>query len=554
MQILRKKRRPIQSAARLQKIVRVFAKYGFENFAHRAKLGRFLPGKLLSPSVQHYTTAERLRMAFEQLGPTFIKLGQLLSTRPDLVSAEVSEEFKKLQDTVSLAPFSAMEPILKEHFGGDLSETFSHFDKEPIGAASIAQVYKATLKNGDPVVLKVQRPRVSEVIEKDVQVLYTLSELLERYVPESRLYNPVGIVDEFVRVLDQETNFVIEANNMSKFQTNFQDIPEIKIPKVYESQSGIKVLVMEKLEGIPLIQSGSLEQEGIDREEILRIGLRAYMKMIFQDGFFHGDLHGGNLLILPGNQIGLIDFGVVGRLNRKTQNAVVSMLLALASEDYERLAYEYIDMAPYTNELDEDLFARELRDLMAPYHGLSSEHIDSGKVLLDSTSIASKYQLSLPPELILFFKSIMAVEGMGKLVLRDFDFLADTLDFVEQIVKSRYSPKKMAREALFFGRETQSLVAMMPRQLKRLVRRLNSRDFTVSLEVRRLQDVRRAIEVSSNILFLGLIIGSLILSASVIMVFDAGPRFWGAIPLFSAIGYGIAIFLSMIAVANYIRK
>ncbi len=555
MLILNKRGSPLKSAARLQKIVRVFAKHGFENLVQRANLGRFVPDKLLpSTNLNQYTVAERLRMSFEQLGPVFIKLGQWIAKRPDLIPKELAEEFIKLHGQVRAVPFAQMEPILKDHFKKDIIHIFSSFDEIPIGAASIAQVYQATLHNGDPVVLKVQRPGVDRFIREDTEVLYTLAKLLHRYVPESRLYNPVGIIDEFVNAISLETNFMVEANNIRRFQANFVDNHQVKIPRVYSEHSGSQVLVMERLEGIPLSHKEAFDDQSIHREEILKIGLLCYMQMVFKDGLFHGDLHAGNILLLSNNRIGLVDFGAVGRLDPRTQSSIISMLMALAQEDYERLAYEYVDLAPYTSQVDVHRLTRELRDLISPYHGLTSEHIDAGKVLMDSTSIASRHQILLPSELVLFFKSIMDMEAMGKLILKDFDFLSYSVEFAsETLLKARYSPKKLIHETGIAMRDFNSLILSLPRQLKQFLRRMNSPDFSFEVEIQRLNDIKRAIELSSNLLFLGLIIGSLLLSSSLILIFDKGPMFF-SLPLFSAIGYGLACFLGLVAVMNYTRK
>jgi ubiquinone biosynthesis protein len=285
-----------------------------------------------------FTTAERLRMSFEELGPTFVKFGQLLATRPDLVPIEYSEEFKKLHDRVLGVEWAGIEAVLDDHFGKDWERVFLSFDKNALAAASIAQVHSAVLQSGEKVVVKVQRPAIEPVIEEDLGILYQLAELLEKYVPETSPFSPVGIVDEFARALELETNFVIEANNIRRFQENFTQEPNIKIPNVHSDLSGRRVLVLEALDGIPLSQKNALDQEGINPESVLRVGLRCYLKMVFTDGLFHGDLHAGNMFVLPNNRIGLVDFGVVGRLNRKTQSAIANMLVALAGEDYDRLA------------------------------------------------------------------------------------------------------------------------------------------------------------------------------------------------------------------------
>lgn len=492
-------------------------------------------------------------MAFEELGPTFVKLGQLLATRPDLIPVEFVDEFKKFHDQVASLPFSDIKAVLEEHFEVPLETIFREVDPVPLAAASIAQVHRAVLSDGREVVVKVQRPGIVDVIKNDINVLYTLAELLQKYVSEARLFNPLGIVDEFFKTLELETNFVVEANNIRRFSENFRDDPSIKIPDVYLQYSGRKVLVLEALNGIPLSQDASLEQEGIDRLKVMRVGIRAYFKMVFKDGFFHGDLHAGNIFILPDNRIGLIDFGIVGRLNRRTQDSVANMFVALYTEDYEALAYEYLELAPYSDKVDVDHFAKDLQDLLAPYFGLTMKDVDLGRLLMDSTAVAARHQLVLPSELMLFFKSIVTVEGMGRRILPDFNLLDHALEFAEDIVKSKYSPERVRSDVMHFGRDSASLLKTLPRQLNQFIRKINHPDFAFRLSLVELEELKRSVETSSNILFLGFIIGSLIVSASGLMFLGRGPYVFD-IPVVSAVGYGFASLLGLVAFYNYIRK
>ncbi|MEK6554710.1 MAG: AarF/ABC1/UbiB kinase family protein, partial [Bdellovibrionota bacterium] len=403
-------------------------------------MGRTLEKIVSNDDALAYTVPERIRLSFEELGPAFVKFGQLLATRPDLVPPEYSEEFKKLHDQVHTLPWPDIKGVLNHHFGQDLSQVFKEFDQTPLAAASIAQVHTATLLNGDKVVVKIQRPGIEAIIEEDLSVLYTLAELIEKYIPEARIYSPLQAVDEFARALELETNFIIEANNVRRFKENFASEPSIKVPEVYAHLSGKRVLVLEALDGIPLSHKNALDQEGISPEQVLKTGLRCYLKMVFSDGLFHGDLHAGNFFVLKNNRIGLIDFGVVGRLNRKTQSSIASMLIALATEDYDRLAYEYVDLAPYSDHVDVDLFARDLRDLISPYYGLTLKNVNVGKLLMDSSGIAAQYRLQLPAELIMFFKSIVTIEGMGRVIMSDFNFLAYSLEFASELMQSRAEP------------------------------------------------------------------------------------------------------------------
>ncbi len=493
-------------------------------------------------------------MAFEKLGPTFVKLGQVLATRPDLVPADFREEFKKLHDRALTLDFNEIRGVLDDHYGQDLNDIFREFDDEPLAAASIAQVHSAVLRNGDRVVVKIQRPGVDKVIDEDLSVLYTLAELLNRYVPEAKLFNPIGIVNEFFKTLELETNFVVEANNLRRFQENFADDLDVIIPEVYTELTGRKVLVMEMLEGIPLSHKQALEQEGVEPEEVLRKGLRTYLRMVFIHGLFHGDLHAGNLFVFPNNKIGLIDFGVVGRLNDKTQSAIANMLLALSNEDYDRLAYLYADLAPYTDTVNIDRFARELRDLIAPYHGLTSRHVNLGKLLMDSTGVAYSQGLALPSELIMFFKSIVTVEGMGRLISSDFDFLTAALEFADELLQERYQPKKLITEATYAFSDLASLLRFLPRQVKQFVRKVNSPDHSMQVSIEQIDQHRKSMEKASDIIFLGLVIGALLLSSSVVILAKADMPIFLGLPVVSALGYGLAGLLGLVTFYNYIRR
>lgn len=489
----------------------MFASHGFHTLAVRAKLGRFVLDRLMAKDMEHLPAPERMRMSFEQLGPTFVKLGQLLATRPDLIPLEYSEEFKKLHDQVPGVPFADIEKSLVAHFGAPLNEIFAAFDETPLAAASIAQVHRARLKDGSEVVVKVQRPGIERVIQDDMQILRGLADLAARYIPESRIYNPQGVIAEFGRSMELETNFVIEANNIRRFSVNFANEPNIKIPRVYGDYTGRRVLVLEALEGIPLSQGRALEQEGIQPEEVLKRGLRAYMKMVYTDGLFHGDLHAGNVLLLPNNQIGLIDFGIVGRLNRKTQTAIAHMFWSLAEEDYDRLAYLYVDLAPFTERVDVDQFARDIRDLIAPYFGLTTKNVNIGRLMLDSTVVAAKHGLILPTELVMFFKSVVSLEGMGRVLLKDFDFLSYSLEFSKDLIQVHMEPKRLFSDASVFARDMNSLVSTLPRQLKQVLRRINDPDFAIQVHSSDLEALRKTMERGYWLQFGGLIIAATIL-------------------------------------------
>jgi len=508
----------------------------------RIKLGQGGLEKLLPADTSNHTIPERLRMAFEELGPSFVKFGQLLATRPDLIPSDYAEEFKKLHDQVKPLPFDQIERVLSDHFGQDWRSVFSEFDQNLLGAASIGQVHMARLTTGEKVVVKIQRPGIGPIIEEDLGILYTVAELLEKYVEELRLYNVAGIVDEFARSLDLETNFIIEANNIRRFKENFASEPNIRIPEVYGHLSGRKVLVMEAFEGIPLSHKNALNQEGINPEEVLRTGLRCYLKMVFSDGLFHGDLHAGNFFVLPNNRIGLIDFGVVGRLNKKTQSSIANMLVALAGEDYDRLAYEYVDLAPYAEGVDVDLFARDLRDLIAPYYGLTLKQVNVGSLLMESAALAARYHLKLPSELIMFFKSIVTIEGMGRVITKDFNFLAYSLEFAAELVSSRSEPAKIIKDLSGMGRDLNVLIGNLPRQLRMLLRRFMSLDFAIKIDLQGVAELAEAQRKNGRTIAFGVIAAGLIVAGSALLESSVGPTLFGA-PAVALIHYVLAAVL-----------
>lgn len=535
----------LKNASRLRTIVGVFAKHGFANIAERLKLGRFILDRLhANEDIEKLSIAERVRLSFEELGPTFVKLGQLLATRPDLVPQDFVFEFSKLHDQVQKLSFEKVEEVLKEE---GLFEQFLSFEKDPLGSASIAQVHRAKLLDGQEVVIKVQRPNIINVINDDLHVLYLLAELLEAYLPETRPYNPMGIVDEYFKTLELETNFVVEANNIRRFSINFAQDPDVKIPQVYFNLVTERVLTMEALKGIPLSSELALKQKDVDPNEIIKKGLKCYLKMVFSDGLFHGDLHAGNFFVLPNNQIGLIDFGVVGRLSSRTQSAIANMLIALSKEDYERLAYEYIDLAPFSEKINVDLFAKDLRNLIAPYFGLTLKNVNLGKLLLTTSSIAAKHHISVPTELMLFFKSLVGVEGLSKKILNDFDFLTYSLEFAGEIIRLQYEPQKILNDLNQLGRESKNLVSALPRQLSFYLRKINSPDHASKIKVEGFEEFRRSFELSFNLLFLGIIIGCTLLASSLVYTKSEDQHL-------SFLGFAFAGGLGIIAFINYIKK
>jgi ubiquinone biosynthesis protein len=532
--------------------VSVLGRHGFQNVLEKVKLGRFLLEKFSTEHLENYSPAERLRMSFEELGPTFIKLGQLLATRPDLIPLEFANEFKKLHDNVQPVGFSEIEIILRSKFS-NLEDVFLSIEERPLATASIAQVHAARLKNGDDVVIKVQRPGILKQINDDLNVLYFIANLVETSAPELKVYNPTAIVDEFFKTMALETNFLIEGNNILRFQKNFSSDSTIKIPKVYFDYSSEHILVMELIKGIRLSQPLALKQDGVEALAVVKKGMKTFFKMVFQDRFFHGDLHAGNIFIMPDNQLGLVDFGVVGRLSVKTRDSIANMFIALSQEDYDALAEEFLSLSQNYEFVNGDHFARELRDLIAPYFGLTFKNINTGRLLMEAASLAGKHQIQVPSELMLFFKSIITVEGMGRDIVSDFDVLSQTTEIASEIIKAKYDPQRIMRDLNHILRGSVGLLKDLPKQLQFHMKRAALPNRHQLVKVEDLDEIKKSFEVSSNLIFLGVIIGSLVIAGSIALDKQDVPIFLD-LPLVSTICFGSAIFFGLMAFYNYFKK
>lgn len=485
-------------------------------------------------------------MCLEELGPTFIKLGQLLASRPDVMPPGFVEELKKLQDQVPALSYATVLKVLENNYGPQFSEIFSHIDETPLGSASIAQVHRAQLATGESIVLKVQKPGIAKTIQEDLNVLKFMVEALERYFPESRLFNPSELVREFSYSIEMETNFIVEGNNVRRFSENFAKDPNIKIPKAYLEASCAEVLVLEYLEGTSLRAAEatiSLEQ----RENLMKVGLQAYFDMVFKHGLFHGDLHAGNLLILSSGQIGFIDFGMVGRLSRRVKTSIANMFVALGSEDYDRLAYEYLELSTQSIDVDRDEFGRDLRMLLSPFFGLNLKNVNLGKLLIDSASIAFKHKVYLPSELLLFFKSIVTLEGMGKGVKEDFDLLPYVFDFSSEIVKLKYDPGLIVGDITSMSREWSSLFRVLPGEIKNLTRKWGHPDFVKKIEVHGADELFFELKRSVNRVQYALMICGLVIAGAIAAGYQHLDIYYG-LPVLSWVLFGLAAFVGLISV------
>ncbi|MEK6704299.1 MAG: AarF/UbiB family protein [Bdellovibrionota bacterium] len=506
----------VKNVQRLRHIIAVLAKYGFIDLIQRMHLGKLMPSKLAAFAKAHADTPipERLRLSFEELGPTFVKLGQLLSTRPDLLPETYIEEFTKLQDNVAPLPFEIIKSTVEFELKKPLHEIFAFFDPIPLASASIAQAHEARLNTGEKVVVKVQRPEIKKTIETDISLLNFLAGLLEKYVPETHVVGPKVVVNEFFRTLSFELNFVTEANNTQKMAENLASFQEIVIPNVYKESSTQKVLVLQKLEGIRINNIQAIDAAGVDKKRIVEAGARAFFKSVMIDGLFHGDMHGGNLFVLPGNKLGMIDFGIVGRLSRRGRDQLANIVMSIMSEDYENLCYQYAELSSAGPSVDFDAFQRDVSNVISPYMGLSLGEINVGRVLIESTKLATKYNIKVPGEWMLVFKAIFTIEGIGRSLNPNFDLLAIGHELVKDLVKNQYSLQRVSKDLTWVAKDLSILLQTLPRQIKWMFRKFNSNDFAFEIKSNDFREIRSQLDRNGKRSSLSIITAGLFVAGS----------------------------------------
>lgn len=526
----------VKNVGRLRTIIGTFGRHGLDEFLVRMGLEKYSFAVAKAEGVDNLTLPERLRMSFESLGPTFVKLGQLLSNRPDMIPDAFIEEFKKLQDNVSPISFESIRIVIEKELGGKLEDHFASFNSVPLASASIGQVHEAILRTGEEVVVKVQRPDIDRLIASDISILRFLASMMEKYLPETRIISPAQIVEEFFAILTYELDFIVEANTTRKIAENLKDNPLIVIPKVYQSLTTHKVLTLQRLRGVRVTDLSALQAEGISAKQIVDIGARVFFKMILQDGLFHGDLHAGNLFamrdpITGQTKLGMIDFGIVGRLSQKARDTFSRLMLAIVMEDYETICYEYSEMGSGSAAIDFEGFQRETRNALSPYIGLSLRDVNAGLMLINSTKIAVKYNIKIPSDWMIVFKAIFTLEGLGRQLDPDFDLLGIGNELVKVLIKDRYAIPRVAKEFAFIARDVNALLQVAPRQIRLMFRKFNSNDFAFEIKFKEVEVLRRQMERGYRGVGLSILTASFFLSAALSLQMHTDHLIWHYYPV-----------------------
>jgi len=539
-------------------IVRILSKYGFDHvlemlgLADIAAKGRRLLRREV-PELAGLSSAVRMRMALEELGPTFIKLGQILSTRPDIIPPAFIAEFEKLQDQVPSFSYEALRSQIEQELGHPVEVLFDTIETEPLAAASIAQVHRARLKSGEQVVVKVRRPGIVEKVESDISALISLAGLAGRHVSGSELYDPVGVVREFARSIRREMDFSREGHTLEKFRDNFKTTHWMYFPTVHWSHTTRGVLTLEYIDGIKVSDMAALDRSGLDRAEIANRGADAFLEMVLTHGFFHGDLHPGNVFILPNNIICLLDYGIVGHIDENTAEFLSDIMLAIVERDMDQVISLLLFTGDISDDLDIRALKRDLTHFIDGYYEIPLREIEVGRMLLEFVEIITLYSIRIQPDLLLLAKSLVIIEGMGRSLNPAFDMVTHVRPFLEKILRRKLSPRTVSRQMRTMVSSYLNLARNLPRDLKEIVNRLNRNKFKIDLEHRGLDKFTADFDRSINRLSSSLILAALIVGSSIMMQSGHGPVLLG-FPVLAFLGYTVAGLLGLWLVYAIIRS
>jgi ubiquinone biosynthesis protein len=545
---------------RYRQIFAVLLKYGFEDAVERLKLdtlikfGRKLSRKTKSAEqYEHMTTAQRLRMALADLGTTFIKLGQVLSTRPDLIPLDFVKELEQLQDKVPPFPLDEAMKIVSAQLNRPIADIFLSFSEQSIAAASIAQVHRATLLNGQPVAVKIQRPKIKNTIESDISILYDLANLVEKYFPESELYDPDGIVDEFAKTIRAELDFVREGRNIDRFRQYFKNDNTIYFPQVHWDYTTPNILTMEYIDGVKISEVDFSQREDLDRKIIARNGAMATLKMIFEIGLFHADPHPGNIFVLKNNVLAPLDFGMVGRLDEQTRTYLQNLLSAIVERNIDKIIKIFIDAEVIDETKDTRLLRIDLNDFIDTYYGIPLNQLEIEKLFNDLIEVLRRHRIALSTDVVLMAKALATIESVGRSLDPDFNMMTFVEPYVKKLMAQPVLPRKQLREMRQLAQETEELIKILPSELRYILRKVKKGKMNLIFEHRGLERLITEMDRSSNRLAFSLIIAALIIGSSIIVFFDKGLHVFG-FSVFGLIGYVIAAILGLWLVIAILRS
>jgi len=530
--------------SRTQDIAVILIRYGFGGFVRALGVGPALErvGRTLHwQHAEEFTkldTPHRVRRVLEELGPTFIKMGQILATRVDLFAPAFICEFEKLLDEAPSLPFAELLPQLEEDINGSINDVFQTIDQQPLAAASLAQVHKAVLKDGTQVILKIRRPGIRKVVEADLRLLNRLVEIVETDAPELRRYHPKEVVRQFSQSLRRELDFAAEGRSAERVAVNLAKDAHIHIPKIYWEFTGERLNVQEYIEGIPGRDLESVRHAGLNRKLLAERGTIAVLKMIMEDGFFHADPHPGNVFYLPGNRLAFIDFGMMGRLTEERREQVISLLYGMVNRTPAKVV-EILEDWSNIVQTNEQALAIEIDAFVDQYSSLSLKDLSLPMMLGDLLSILRDHNLTLPPDLALLIKAYITLDGFGRQLDPEFNTLFFAAPYLQKLMTDRYKPDAIAKRGWHNLIGIVELMSAFPKELHQLLRASRKGAIQVDINVKGVSRDIDKIDNAISRLTMGIVTAALIIGTSIIMTIKGETEILG-LPVFGFIGYVLA--------------
>ncbi|MFH1037122.1 MAG: AarF/ABC1/UbiB kinase family protein [PVC group bacterium] len=530
---------------RYRQILQVLFKYGFGELLDTLKIEQIVELGLQKISrkrrerIETLTGPQRFRLALEELGPTFVKLGQVLSTRPDLIPLSLITELAKLQDEVPPFPFEEVQSIIETETGKTPEELFQQFEKEPSAAASIGQVHRATLKDGTDVMVKVQRPGIKRTIEIDLEIMLHLAGLMERHLAELQVIRPSRIVEEFARTLGEEIDYTLEASHVERFSDQFKAEETIRVPRLYREFSSERILTLEDIRGIKASDVEELRRKGYDCALLARRGADLMMKQIFEFGFFHADPHPGNIFILPDNIICYIDFGMMGRINRHDREDFGDLLMAIVGKNEKKTVEMVLALTDHDAEPDRETLERDIAGFIDQNLYQPLKYLELGKVLQQLLELATAHHLTIKPNFFLMMKALSQVESLGVKLDPDFEIISRAKPFVTRLEMARLSPKRIAGELFESGAELLSLLRDIPAEVRSILKLTRGGNLKIIFQHRGLDRILSTLDRSSNRVAFAIVLAALVVGSSLIVHAGVPPK-WNGIPIIGVIGFLVA--------------
>jgi len=537
---------------RIHEISSILIRYGFGDLVRRLGIANVVEkaGHILNwNEIEDLTSLAppvRVRRALEDMGPTFIKLGQILATRADLFPPEWIDEFKKLQDQVQTVPYEKLVAQILEDLGGIPEDIFAEFCTQPLAAASISQVYKARLQDGSPVIVKIRRPGVRAIVEADLRLLTQLAEIAEHEINALQHYRPKEIVHQFTLSMRRELDLATECRNAERVAKSFANYPNIVIPKVYWQWTCERINVQEFIEGIPGHQIDKLDQAGFDRKLLAKRGSEAILKMILEDGFFHADPHTGNCFFLDGNRIAFIDFGMVGRLSEDRRDQVIGLLKGLVDQETQRVINILLKWSANTAVQNKESLVLDIDEFIDLYHDIPLNELNIIGLLDNLTTILREHQLNLPPDLTLLIKAFVTLEGLGRQLDPKFNLVEDLSPHLQSIFSARYSPDallKWGKNNLF---NLVELLKDFPKDLQQFIEALKRNALGIKIDFNEPVWLRRELDRVVNRLSVSLVTSALIVGSSIVTTVEGGSSsLFGLMGFVGSVLGGIWLILSI---------